>query len=283
MTGYSALFSAGLLATSYGFPKTPSKDRSSNYSDTLPLPLRDGSPVRPVSPLPGSSDSDVDMDCDSAREATPTQQSVSAAAASTSATTTTKSQPRLRKRRSSLTITTSPMTSIRSPMRTAGAALQLQRHLALASPGSRSRSGSMTQPPSAVEGTFSSVYVPGAGSSMGTEGTSIMGRLRSGSMGSARSPPMASAVPTRIRRHVRRVTSVPAPMPPPTTPLPDVPGFPSTMLRSAPRTPLSFQNSESTNTFFGMGPAVKPSRSTRDRGLSVGSPVGRIDEEMKEN
>ena len=191
MATYSAFFSSGLLAprNDYTLPKTPGKDGS------LPTAYGDSSPIRPVSPLPPHSDSDTDTDDDmdtdyaSQRESTPTQRSVScslAASAHSGSAKSTGGAPAggpggaptrtLRKRRSSLTLGTSPITSIRSPSRNAGAALQFQRHLSMA-PGNRSRSGSMTNDGAGYP-SFGSI---GLGNAVASEGTSLMGRLRSGS------------------------------------------------------------------------------------------------------
>lgn len=72
-------------------------------------------------------------------------------------------RPRLRKRKSSLSVTASPMSGIKSPSRNAGNALQ---RIGFLSP-SRSRSGSMNE----------------YGGGVATEETSIAGRMRSGSVG----------------------------------------------------------------------------------------------------
>lgn len=304
--GYSALFSAGLLAPS-GFnhdnlPRTPSRDRATKGgSNNLHIPIGDSSPIRPVSPLPrarsGSesdttdtdmdlSDADHDMETDFKRDITPTQQSVARARAG-SGSSGNGTMPRLRRRRSSLTIATSPMNVIRSPIRTAGNALQLQRVM------NRSRSGSLASSPP-TETVFNFF---GGGSNEASHGTSLMGRLRSGSVGAAlshsRPPPPAGAVHGRIRRYVRRTSSVPgAPAPPPTAPLPDVPPVPplpslSSLKLSMPplkRGSLSFRNDASApKATVTSNSAVKPTtRPTRDRGLSVSSNVETIDEEMKE-
>jgi hypothetical protein len=204
--GYSALFSAGLLAPSaFGLgdlPKTPSRERAhKGSSSSLHIPIGDSSPIRPVSPLPrarsgGSesdtdtdidlSDADHDMDTDVKRDITPTQQSVARARAG-SGSSGNGTMPRLRRRRSSLTVATSPMNVIRSPIRTAGNALHLQMAI------SRSRSGSLaTSPP--TESVFNFF---GGGQNEASHGTSLMGRLRSGSVGAAlshsRPPPPPGA------------------------------------------------------------------------------------------
>ncbi|KAG6810834.1 hypothetical protein H0H92_010128 [Tricholoma furcatifolium] len=166
MTTYSAFFSSGLLG--------PNQPSDSHFYDAP-------SPISPNAPLP---DSDTEMD----RDITPTPDTVRAA-----------SQPRLRKRRSSLTIGTSPMNAIRSPARTAGAALQLQMHLPNPS---RSRSGSLSITGAAI-------------ANIASETTSLVGRMRSGSV----------SMGLRPRRGVRRLASVPAPAPPPTAPLPALPAL----------------------------------------------------------
>ncbi|KAH6915585.1 hypothetical protein BKA70DRAFT_464852 [Coprinopsis sp. MPI-PUGE-AT-0042] len=299
MAGYSALFSAGLLAPS-GFglgdlPKTPSKDRATKGSSgSLHIPIGDSSPIRPVSPLPrahseSDTDTDIDlsdhdMDTDFKRDITPTQQSVARARAGSGSSIGT--MPRLRRRRSSLTVATSPMNVIRSPIRTAGNALHLQRAI------SRSRSGSLASSPP-TESVFNFF---GGGQNEASHGTSLMGRLRSGSVGAAlshsRPPPPPGAVHGRIRRYLRRTSSMtpgPAPAPPPTAPLPDVPPVPalpslSSLRLSMPpnrRGSVSFRN-DAPKATVNSNSAVKPTKPTRDRGLSVSSNVETIDEEMKE-
>jgi hypothetical protein len=158
MAAYSAFFSSGLLAPHH--PASPT-----NYYDA-PSPARPSSP-----PIPDDSDIEVDTE----REETPTPDVPSFLPPIT-----TQSRPRLRKRRSSITLGTSPMNAIRSPSRTAGAALQLQLHLPT-SP-SRSRSSSLSN---ATTTNQTDLY-GGVGIGMGnvaSEDTSLVGRMRSGSMG----------------------------------------------------------------------------------------------------
>ncbi|KAF9465659.1 hypothetical protein BDZ94DRAFT_1253619 [Collybia nuda] len=69
------------------------------------------------------------------------------------------------------------MNAIRSPARTAGAALQLQMHLP-SPPRSRSGSLSTTAPTQDPYGNI------GIGN-LASEGTSLVGRMRSGSVGGA--------------------------------------------------------------------------------------------------
>ncbi|KAG6860004.1 hypothetical protein C0995_000648 [Termitomyces sp. Mi166 len=204
------------------------------------------SPVLPSSPL---SDSDIEPDTD--RESTPTPDNISRAAPVPAAP-----RPRLRKRRSSLTVGTSPMNAIRSPQRNASAALQLQMHL---SSPSRSRSGSLS-----AMGT----------NNIASQSTSLVGRMRSGSVGAALRP----------RRIVRRLVSVPAPAPPPTAPLPAVPPLfvsPAQSWFSAPHG--AFPKSAFPETRALLTVRTTSDQSTikgRQRGFSLSNGLT-IDEEMK--
>ncbi|KAG5732858.1 hypothetical protein E4T56_gene7943 [Termitomyces sp. T112] len=203
-----------------------------------------------------SSDSDTEPDTD--RESTPTPDNISRAVPVPAAP-----QSRLRKRRSSLTIGTSPMNAIRSPQRNASAALQLQMHLT--SP-SRSRSGSLS-----AAGTNNS--------NIASESTSLVGRMRSGSVG----------VALRPRRNVRRLAPVPAPAPPPTAPLPAVPAFflsPAQPWFNAPLPKSSFLIPNHVETRAPLAVCPMPDQSStfkgRQRGFSLSDGLT-IDEEMKEN
>ncbi|KAG6812554.1 hypothetical protein H0H87_009723 [Tephrocybe sp. NHM501043] len=266
MTTYSAFFSSGLLAPRHATHAYPYYDAPS--------------PVLPSSPL---YDSDAELDMD--REITPTPESFqrSAPAVTTSPNTVVvASQPRLRKRRSSLTICTTPMNAIRSPSRNAGAALQLQMHLPNPS---RSRSGSV----STTSSTGSEMYNRIGMDNVASESTSLVGRMRSGSVGAVFRP----------RRGIRRLSSVPAPVPPPTAPLPAVPmvlfshaqswfdaphtapipsGFPKNSFlipnNPEPRAPLAERPSSDS--------VPGPATTRRSRGFSLSEGL-RIDEEMKEN
>jgi len=168
-TMYSAFFSSGLLAP----PHTPHSSYNARYD-----PFDDHS----------APDSDIDIDDD--REITPTPQNHSLTTTSTAGTN--QQRPRLRKRRSSLTVACSPMNAIRSPIRSAGAALQLQMHLPNPS---RSRSGSLNQGVPA-DGYASNISLTAAGLGLGfrtsaggndsnscaMETVSIIGRIRSSSV-----------------------------------------------------------------------------------------------------
>ena len=177
---YSAFFSSGLLA-----PHTPQKKNKVNSSSFSWDVTFDHSPSRASSPIPIPDESFMDIDTASYndRSITPTPQSITPMQSPQPVkiqTTTTTQQPKLRKRRSSLTLATSPMSTIRSPTRAANNALHLQRQLFTAlgpaSP-SRSRSGSLT----GDDATASRYSNAGVAS---TE-TSLGGRLmtRSGSVG----------------------------------------------------------------------------------------------------
>lgn len=178
-TTYSAFFSSGLLAPS----------ASNAYSHRI-----DSSP--PVDALEDVSDVEDAVSRFSTNNADFPKRTTSSNFNSKS------SQPTLRKRRSSvsLNVNTSPVARLRSPTRAVESAFSLHRHLhhTQATPSkSRSRSGSVTG-----NGEFASI------------GTSLVGRMRSASVGTALKP----------RRFVRRVPT--NPLPPPSVPLPPLPPLP---------------------------------------------------------
>ncbi|KAG6864403.1 hypothetical protein C0993_008927, partial [Termitomyces sp. T159_Od127] len=127
------------------------------HAADAPCDYDPSSPTLSASPL---SDSDIEPDTD--RENTPTPENVPRTAPGPA-----NSQRRLRKRRSSLTIGTSPMNAIRSPQRNASAALQLQMHL--------------PSPPRSRSGSFSTAGT----NNIASQSTSLVGRMRSGSIGAA--------------------------------------------------------------------------------------------------
>ncbi|KAF8240266.1 hypothetical protein L208DRAFT_1384742 [Tricholoma matsutake] len=267
MASYSAFFSSGLLAP-------PSTQYKFNYDKSSPI-------------IPSSSLPDSDIEVDTEHEDTPTRVLPPTPQLPAQSST----RPRLRKRRSSLTIRTSPMTAIRSPTRNAGAALQLQLHLTT-SP-SRSRSGSFNR------ANETGIYNGGGIGNIASESTSLVGRMRSGSVGSILRPRMA----------VRRLAFVPAPAPPPTAPLPAIPSLvpaPSSKLNSPPPVSAPFSSalpschsttSTNTNIAAGSVTSARPPLATwrsssdaalsavkdRDRSFLVGMGYSRIDEDMKEN
>ncbi|KAF5345241.1 hypothetical protein D9757_014073 [Collybiopsis confluens] len=175
MTTYSSFFSSGLLAAHHAV--------YNNFS-TREL----GSGLSPSTLTVSDSlehTSDVELD----RSVTPTPMNI-AQTGSSSVAQGFSAQPKLRRRRSSLTMATSPINAIKSPARSAGNAMQFQRHL-YASPG-----------------------VP-AVAVIASKGKSLLGRLRSGSVGSV----------LKSRRGIRRV---PGPsLPPPSAPLPPLPSLPT--------------------------------------------------------
>ena len=170
MSGYSSIFSAGLLATPrpeghtcYADYSTPSRPDSSitmdSDSDTTPTKLN-------AVPTPSSEDS---MDYFMPRSR------ASSNASATSPMPCGISTPRLRRRRSSLCVANNGLSAVKSPQRSAGIALQ---RTALMSPGGRVRSGSTDIRPVDLPSTD--------GERHGLVPNRIGGgRSRSGSMGGA--------------------------------------------------------------------------------------------------
>lgn len=251
------------------------------------MPMEDDSDIE---------DLDITMDADSARVpmAVATSAGGRSRSGSVASTVHQGQRPRLRKRRSSVNIGTSPMNAIKSPQRNAGNALHVQQRLPpLPTTGSmgRSRSGSLSFLGWGAPSTAETCDVPNAAS----QNTSLFGRMRSGSIGTSSITSMF-----RPRRAARRLVSVPAPLPPPTAPLPALPTeaikhtkskslFQDTSIfsnskgvfsQSGARPPLT-QRTESMDVPL---PPVKPKG--RDRAYSCTKDVtvgSRIDEEMKEN
>ena len=155
MPAYSNLFSSGLLAPSVNTGSLSRPHTPVPPSSPMVLPTTPGDPI------------DRDMTWDPSY----TNDVVISPGPTISKdfyTNTTEHRPRLRKRRSSLSVNTSPMAGIKSPGRSAGNALQ---RTGLLSP-SRSSIGSMND-------------FHQHGRSVATEGTSLTGRMRSGSLGGA--------------------------------------------------------------------------------------------------
>ena len=180
---YSAFFSSGLLA-----PHTPNKKKiNSSFSWDL-----DHSPSRPSSPIPIPVESlmDIDMASYDDRSVTPTPRIITHLQHSPQPQLKIQAtlSPKVRKRRSSLTQATSPMNTIRSPIRAANNAFHFQRQLYTAigpaSP-SRSRSGSLA-------GEDASASRFGNAGVVTTE-TSLGGRWRGGSFTCA----LTSPIPVR--------------------------------------------------------------------------------------
>jgi|ERR1700722_5195459 len=121
MANYSPFFSSGLLA-----PNHYTESGALTPSLTSPLPT----PFSPSYPI------------DNDGSTTPTP-STGPDADATIPLSPKSATPRLRKRRSSLTVSSSPMTAIKSPIRSAGLALQRAMTIGLVSPGrSHADSGS---------------------------------------------------------------------------------------------------------------------------------------------
>lgn len=172
---YSAFFSSGLLAQHKRLNSWATHEQQH-------------SPSRASSPIPVPTDDsfmDIDMaSCDDQRSVTPTPQSKTPIQSPQPVKSQQPSTPRLRKRRSSLTQPASPISAIRSPIRTTANALHLQRQLytAVGSVSSRSRSSSV----SGEDGMISRFTNAGVASSE----NSLGGRLRSGSFGCAPPAPV---------------------------------------------------------------------------------------------
>lgn len=186
-TAYSAFFSSGLLAPPQLYPKSARTPPSSpgllpSSPGLVPSP-RSASPVADDSDI---EDFDINMDTDEPRRfPTPTPSSVGGRSRSGSVVSVAQhaqqaQKPRLRRRRSSINVGTSPMNVIKSPQRNAGSALQLQQRLS----GSigRSRGGSLSflglGPPSTEPNSQN-------GQNVASQSTSLLGRMRSGSVGGA--------------------------------------------------------------------------------------------------
>lgn len=209
MSGYSSIFSAGLLAT----PRPQGHPNSADYatpdcsinvdsdSDTTPTKLN------PV-PTPSSSEEVMNYFASRGR--------ASSNASATSSVLGGVGAPRLRRRRSSLSIANNGLSAVKSPQRNAGIALQ---RTALMNPGGRMRSGSTD---------MGSVDMPRVeGERHGHVSSRVGGgRSRSGSMGGAirlaiNCPCLlhfADFVLFRARRALRK-----PPVPPPNVPLPPLP------------------------------------------------------------
>ncbi|PBK64415.1 hypothetical protein ARMSODRAFT_1023274 [Armillaria solidipes] len=232
MTAYSAFFSSGLLAPRHIFTANLNVN---SFIDSPSSPLLDDA-------------SDIEVDDDRHMSVPETMVAANSVL-----------RPRLRKRRSSLSIGTS-INALKSPSRNASTALQFQIHLQ-ASP-SRSRSGSL----SSVMGTLvENEFQPNVSS----QGTSLVGRMRSGSVGTSLRP----------RRPIRR-TQAPAPsLPPPTTPLPELPSC------AADKPKITWPSRRSSPPDHARQPlaqSLQPTSAAQPQPFR-GELRGAIDEEMKEN
>ncbi|THU88639.1 hypothetical protein K435DRAFT_969409 [Dendrothele bispora CBS 962.96] len=193
MTTYSSFFSSGLLAA----PQT--------YDRLNSLPSIPSSPSMMSEALDDASDIDIER-YERERSTTPTPFSLHGPTASI--TSAAGQQPRLRKRRSSLTLGTSSLNSIKSPMRNVNSAYQFQRHLQ--GTPSRVRSGSLSSVITCEEDSIPEASQPVVNEEVNKRRT----RLRSGSIGTALK---TRNIPAR---------SIPRAMPPPDAPLPPLPPMP---------------------------------------------------------
>lgn len=165
MSGYSSIFSAGLLATPrpQGHPNAPdypTPDGSINMdsdSDTTPTKLN---------AVPNPSSEDV-MNYFAPRGRVSSNASVTPPVLSG------VGAPRLRRRRSSLSLANNGLSAVKSPQRSVGMALQ---RTALMSPGGRVRSGSTDM------GSVDPSHIDGEGHGLVPSRVGG-GRSRSGSMG----------------------------------------------------------------------------------------------------
>lgn len=166
MTGYSSIFSSGLLAT-------PRPHRHADCSD-YSIPSQPGSPIN----------IDHDPDTTPTKLNTPSAPSFedvmdyfvprSRSSSNASTNSVLSGLPRLRRRRSSLSVANNGLGAVKSPQRNAGIALQRS---ALISPGGRARSGSVDVGPDGVPRADELCCVPVSGRAGG--------RSRSGSTGAA--------------------------------------------------------------------------------------------------
>jgi len=161
MSGYSSIFSSGLLAT----------PRPNAYSDHSTL-------SNPDSPVNMDSDPDTTptklntLPIPSSDEAMNYFMPRSRASSNASATSALLSAaPRLRRRRSSLSVANNGLAAVKSPQRNAGIALQRN---SLMVPGARARSGSIDVGPTGIPHADDGVYVLASSRAGG-------GRSRSGS------------------------------------------------------------------------------------------------------
>ncbi|KAI9433463.1 hypothetical protein H4582DRAFT_2060882 [Lactarius indigo] len=224
MTGYSSIFSSGLLATTrphghadpsdYSIPSQPDC-RINVDCDPETTPTKLNTPLDP-------SFEDV-MDYFMPRSRTSSNASTNSSAPG--------GVPRLRRRRSSLSVANNGLGAIKSPQRNVGIALQRST---LITPGGRARSGSVDVGPAGVPRHDELCYVPVSGR--------VGGRSRSGSMGGA----------LRSRRALRK----PPPVPPPNVPLPPLPPLAS-VTELSPRHPL-VHRTQTTENFASFASALGP-------------------------
>jgi hypothetical protein len=164
MTGYSSIFSSGLLAT-------PRPNRHTDYEDH-PALYQSGSADTDPDATPTRLSSNTSSLMPSSEEMT--EYLMSRSRASSNASTTSSvlgNAPRLRRRRSSLSVANNGLGAVKSPQRNAGIALQ---RTALMGTANRARSGSTDYSTAGMLRADEGGYAPASGR--------IGGRSRSGSM-----------------------------------------------------------------------------------------------------
>lgn len=244
--GYSSLFSSGLLAPEFetyspSRPQTP--DPSTPRSRTISID--DTTPTAPTQALPATPSSNNTLPSLVVRENVDVSMSPTIA-----------ERPRMRRRRSSLGLSASPVATIKCNTNSArvSASIHIQRQsLSMAGVGSpgRPRAGSVAE-----TGVLLSRAAISIGTNDATVGNSLMGRLRSGSLGTilrfVEFPPH-DRVGIRTwadalfncnfsPRRMRKQATLPAPTsPPPSIPLPPLPPsclpLPTLNLPPIPQTP----------------------------------------------
>jgi len=189
MSGYSSIFSSGLLAPShhvhvdYANDFTPSQPDSPTNVDSE----MDTTPTKMNAVLIPSSEEAMKYFMPRSRASSNASATSSVLAAA----------PRLRRRRSSLSIANNGLSAVKSPQRNAG--LALQRSTLVVGPSGRARSGSIEFGPAVIPLGNDGGYVP------------VPNRVGGGGGGST------GAI--RPRRALRK----PPPVPPPNVPLPALP------------------------------------------------------------
>ncbi|KAI0700699.1 hypothetical protein BC835DRAFT_1325929 [Cytidiella melzeri] len=188
--GYSSFFASGLLAPDVDVlpssrPHTPDpttpRSRPSNLDDTTPTASTHTIPLL--------------------KQTVDTSLPVLAQANEVNNSPSSQERPRMRRRRSSLGLNASSVTPLKS------STVQRQTMMGAISPA-RSRSGSVVEAGLRLSRAAMTIVNNDA-----TSGNSVMGRPRSGSVGTALRP-----------RRLRKQGTLPAPLPPPPElPLPDVP------------------------------------------------------------
>jgi hypothetical protein len=164
MSGYSSIFSSGLLAT-------PRPNTYTDYADFSALPQSDS----PMDSDPDTTPTKLNtLPIPSSEEVMNYFMSRSRASSNASATSTIlNGTPHLRRRRSSLSTASNGLSAVKSPQRNAGIALQRST---LMGPGARTRSGSTDVGPTGLPCADEEGYVLSPRRAVG-------GRSRSGSMG----------------------------------------------------------------------------------------------------